>query len=67
MRRIGSPDSQVFRIPALDGSCAPGALGRAGCVSPRSANLRTAATPHKPPHCSPSTPISTPKPCWASR
>jgi hypothetical protein len=48
MRRIGSPKSQVFPIPALDGSCAQGALGRAGFVSPRSANLRTAATPHKP-------------------
>ena len=45
-RCIGSPHSQVFPIPALDGSCAQGALGRAGFVSPRSANLRTAATLH---------------------
>jgi len=32
-------------MPALDGSCAQGAFGRAGLLDPRSTNLRTAATP----------------------
>jgi len=32
-------------VSALDGSCAQGAFGRAGLLDPRSANLRTAATP----------------------
>ncbi|MNR16777.1 hypothetical protein D3C85_1334020 [compost metagenome] len=32
-------------MPALHGSCAQGAFVRAGFVSPRSTNLRTAATP----------------------
>ncbi|EJM69460.1 hypothetical protein [Pseudomonas sp. GM55] len=44
MRRIGSPDSQVFPIPALDGSCAQGVLGRAGFVSSRSAKPSTMFT-----------------------
>jgi len=32
------------RLPALDGGCAQGALGRAGLLGPRSTNLQTAAT-----------------------
>ncbi|MNK82648.1 hypothetical protein D3C87_1024290 [compost metagenome] len=31
-------------VPALDGSCAQGAFGRAGLAKTRSTNLRTAAT-----------------------
>lgn len=32
-------------MPVFDGGCAQGALGRAGLLSPRSTNLRTAASP----------------------
>ncbi len=41
---MGSPVSQVFPILGLDGSCAQGALGRAGFVSPRSAKPSTMFT-----------------------
>ena len=43
MKRIGFQTVRYF-LPALNGSRAQGAFERAGIVSPRSANLRTAAT-----------------------
>ncbi|MDR6961642.1 hypothetical protein J2W43_005656 [Pseudomonas brassicacearum] len=42
--RCIAPISSGISMPVFDGGCAQGALGRAGLLSPRSTNLRTAAS-----------------------